>query len=857
MGKIQVKQHAAYPIAVSDQSTEHVSAFAARKQAAPSSLSDVSDPLYPSAPRMSEEGLRSSDGTKKRKHNSAATVTKSKVQRIKRRKTGGPNEQQPRTRTEPSTGGVPPETSHQARQVASDRHAALYAETLNEANLADIPATTDRNGGIDRISQSPEHSLGSERSLIESEPNVSQDQAASSEAESESNFQNPDGSWVPADDRTVVIPADRLLSTFVPTDDNVIEQTSSAWTVSLKAGDTIVLVGQYDLWVRRGAVSVLGAVLYANPKTQRIFAPSTHSLPVIKPIRNPYGSGHQQTIITVSNCSSGLRMLRQVSPKFCRLWNMRSLASAGVIPPLDLSQRTFQYLEKSSIDPCKRPLRAHETPSDWQLLVSTLASQSHVVPPKAVLVCGPKGSGKSTFSRMLTNAILTKLPATTQAGNTSRELSIVALLDLDPGQPEFSPPGEVSLVQLQCCNFGPPFSHPIASTSGSRVIRSHHIGSISPKDDPQHYLRCVLDVFHHYKLMLLQHPSCPLVVNTAGWIQGSGLELLVDCIHCMDLTDVIYTSTQGPPEVLETISRATTTCKIPLHCLSSQPVEVPARSAADLRVMQTMSYFHLDEPERGDLRWNAEPISDMTPFSVHYAGPNQAIYGVLLLGQELDPDFLDQVIEGCIVGLVVVEDDTALPLQSGVQESDIHSNAERSDRDEELSEPDDHDTMSITSNPGPSSTPNYNHKPPLPRTSSSIPYIPTISTLTPPLPPASSYSLGQALIHSIDSHHHIINLHTPVPVSTLNAFHHQRKKLVLVRGKLETPTWALKEDLYMQMRRRRRIIREGLYEGEVDAWGKEDTRQWAEGRKYVTFGERKGRGKVRRVRRDLGRKRAD
>lgn len=855
MGKIQVKQHAAYPIAVSDQSTEHVSAFAARKQAAPSSLSDASNPRYPSAPRVSEEGLRGSDGVKKRKHNSAVTVTELEVQKFKKRKTGKPSEQQPRTQAEPSTGRVPPGTSHQTRQATSNRRRAFYAESLNEDNLADVPATTDQNGKIESISQDPDHILGSERSLIESESNLSQDEAASSEAEID--FQNVDGPWLPAEDPTVVIRADRLLSTFVPTDDNVIEQTSSAWTVSLKAGNTIVLAGQYDLWVRRGAVSILGAVLYASPKTLRIFAPSTHSLPLIKSIRNPFGSGHQQTIITVCNCNSGLRLLRQVSPKFSRLWNMKSLASAGASPPSDLSQRTFQYLEKSSDDPCKRPLRAYETPSDWQLLVSTLASQSYVVLPKAVLVCGPKGSGKSSFSRMLANAILTKLPATAQAGNTSTEVSIVALLDVDPGQPEFSPPGEVSLVQLQRCNFGPPFTHPTASTDGWRAIRSHHTGSISPKDEPQHYLRCVLDLFHHYKQMLIQYPSCPLVVNTAGWIQGRGLELLVDLIHHVDLTDVIYTSTQGPLEVFESISRATTACKIPLHCLSSQPVEVPARSAADLRAMQTMSYFHLDEPEREDLRWNAKPISDMTPLSVHYAGPSQAIYGVLLLGQELDPAFLDQVLEGCIVGLVVVEDDTALPRRSEPQEPETNSNTEGSDLDEEPSEPDDHDSMSVSSTPDPSSSPNYNHKPPLPRTSSSIPYIPAISALTQPLPPGSSYSLGQALIHSIDPHHCIINLNTPVPVSALNALHRQRKKLVLVRGNLETPTWALKEDLYMQMRRRRRIIREGMYEGDIDAWGKEDTRQWAEGRKYVTIGDGKGRGKARRVRRDLGRKRAD
>ncbi len=254
----------------------------------------------------------------------------------------------------------------------------------------------------------------------------------------------------------------------------------------------------------------------------------------------------------------------------------------------------------------------------------------------------------------------------------------------------------------------------------------------------------------------------------------------------------------------------------------------------------------------------------MIPLSVHYAGPYQAIYGVLLPGLELDPGFLDQVLEGCIVGLVVVEDDAVLPCPSKMQDPGVNSNNKGSDLDDASgygvplpSESNNHDCMSVTSNPSPSPSPNYNHTPPLPRNSSSIPYIPATSSQTGPLSPTSSYSLGQALIYSIDPDHHIINLHTPVPISALNALHCQQKKIVLVRGNLETPTWALKEDLYMQMRRRRRVVREGLYQGEVDAWGKEDTRQWAEGRNYVTIGDTKGKGKVRRVRRDLGRKRVD
>ncbi|KAL8932166.1 MAG: hypothetical protein Q9211_006483, partial [Gyalolechia sp. 1 TL-2023] len=380
----------------------------------------------------------------------------------------------------------------------------------------------------------------------------------------------------------------------------------------------------------------------------------------MKSIWNPFGPAKQQTVITVSSCSSGLRSLQHLSSKFGRIWNFSTLKPHkqpfSVIP----TRRTFQLLNLDSDDAYKRPLRSFTTPTDWQSLISTLILQTQRNQPKIMLVCGPKGSGKSTFSRVLANAIITKPSLNLNPGDNAKMASCIALLDIDPGQPEYSPPGEISLTKLKCCNFGPPFTHPAAITKGVELIRSHHIGAITPSGDPGHYLQCVLDLFLHYKHLLSQHPHCPLVINTAGWIQGCGLELLVDLVRYMSPTDVIYTSNQGPGEVIETITQATRGNKASLHFLTSQPSGMMPRNPTELRLMQTLSYFHLDEPELDNLRWNAKPVTDAIPLSVHYAGPNQSLYGVLLVGNELDPELIGQVLEGCVVGLAVVEDDAAL-----------------------------------------------------------------------------------------------------------------------------------------------------------------------------------------------------
>ncbi|KAI4178319.1 MAG: hypothetical protein LQ348_005631 [Seirophora lacunosa] len=815
----------------------HVSAFAAWQKAhAP--LSDASHrPHYP----RSEVRGGHSEATEKRQ--SVQTKALSALQKSKRRKTKNIAKERSGTQAHPSTCAVTGGTI----QGGLFRADGLAAEKVT-MNVA----TNCQKGELETDHQESHLNLLVRESRAYS-------RGPSSQSDSEENIEVQ-----PPSDREIlklsqiVTATDRQLSTFVPTEKNVVKQTSTAWTVSLKEGDVLCLVGQYDIWIRKGAISVFGATLRQSSRLYRVFAPSTHSLPSVRPLRNPFGPGNQETLITISNCNSGLRLLGQASPKLSRLWNKASFRSDGTGLALDLSNRTFTFLGRSSDDAYKRPLRVIETPSDWQALIAALTSLSHAQQNKTLLVCGPKGSGKSTFSKMLTNALLTIRQKPSDTNNSSRDTPVVAFLDVDPGQPEFSPPGEICLVQLLRCNLGPSFSHPVALDNGVQLVRAHHIGSISPKNDPQHYSRCVLDLIRHYKQMLVQYPSCPLIVNTAGWIQGTGLELLEDFIGRIGPTDIIYTSTQGPSEVVETISKAATEASIPLHFLVSQPAEVASRNAADLRMMQTMSYFHLDELEKGNLRWNATPINEMAPMSVHYAGPNQALFGVLLQCHELEPECVAQILEGCIVGLVVVEDNAALQQVIEGHDSRASSSEENSndDHDDNVSPPSD----SADPDPMPLSfkeARNYNHIPSLPRTPDQIPYIPFRSSLTPPLPPAYTYSIGQALVDSIEPYTQTLNLITPVPSSTLNALHDQRKRIILVRGNLETPTWAYKEDLYMQMSRRKRIAREGLYAELAEAWGQEDSRKWAEGRRWVSFAEKGRKGKVRRTRRNLGKKKAE
>ncbi|KAL8708778.1 MAG: hypothetical protein Q9225_007556, partial [Loekoesia sp. 1 TL-2023] len=655
-----------------DSSAGHVSAFAARKQA-------VQIPSSNRVPAAAGDGDNGSNTARKRKKTPATTVVQSfesrQQQRKKRKIENAPKPNKPPSHQKPSAARTTTEKVPQFTSVAAIQKGSRSEGASSIENVIDVPVETFREGSAPATSPDRDYDLYRRSSTFTTKDPESEGEAK--ETYNEEIQSDPEGSngYGPVPDySTALRPANRQLSNFVPTKSSVIDQSESEWTISLREGETLTLLGQYNLWIRRGAVSILGAVLHQSSIAHRVYVPSTHSLPFIRPIRNPFGSAKQQTVITVSNCSSGLRLLRQLSSRFGRIWNSNAAETARDTFPANDLGKTFQLLHVTSDDAYKRPLRPLEIPTDWQSLITTLTSQTQTNQPNAMLVCGPKGSGKSTFSRMLSNAILTKPSINSNLGSIMRNDRCIALLDIDPGQPEFSPPGEISLVQVTCCNFGPPFTHPTASTDGVKRIRSHHIGAVSPKDDPQHYLRCALDLFHHYKQLLAQDYCCPLIVNTAGWIQGAGLELIVEFVRLLTTTDVIYTSTQGPPEVVEAITKITTEAKISSHYLTSQPVEMTPRSAADLRMMQTLSYFHLDEPEKGNLRWNAKPVNEMTPLSVHYAGTRQSIYGVLLLGQELDPEFLAQVLEGCIVGLAVIEDDAALPSLDEAPKQDAEMN---------------------------------------------------------------------------------------------------------------------------------------------------------------------------------------
>ncbi|KAG2586533.1 hypothetical protein PVAP13_5NG120816 [Panicum virgatum] len=158
-------------------------------------------------------------------------------------------------------------------------------------------------------------------------------------------------------------------------------------------------------------------------------------------------------------------------------------------------------------------------PPDWASAVTLVSS--HSTPP-VVVVCGPKNSGKSTFSRILLNALLPRHGK-------------VAYLDTDVGQPEFGLPGCLSFHIVDEA------LEDLLNPTLREAERCCFFGDISSKRDPEAYLNCLFHLYDYFvgKYRCDENEMLPLIVNTPGWVKGAGFDMLVEMLRYISPTLVV------------------------------------------------------------------------------------------------------------------------------------------------------------------------------------------------------------------------------------------------------------------------------------------------------------------------------
>ncbi|KAK4131405.1 hypothetical protein BT67DRAFT_458017 [Trichocladium antarcticum] len=608
-------------------------------------------------------------------------------------------------------------------------------------------------------------------------------------------------------------------SSFKPTKTKLQRKAGGRLVLATSEAERLLVLGSYGVRVRAGEATIAGAILSPSDDVQWVHAPHCHAVPVLRTA--------EDTVLELQPhpAARGLRQLARLNPAFGRLWNETlpqdtDSGRAGKYPA------SFQIIYTSEDAPKRAVMQELVAPGAWNKKLSGLAAARRKATP-VIFLCGPKSSGKSTFGRLLANRFITD-----RGGARNRPWSSVMVLDLDPGQPEYSPPGVVSLSRISTPNLSPSFCHPtLTPTQGQ--IRAHAIASVTPALDPSHFIECALDLFAHYQ----RGPDAksPLIINTPGWVQGTGLDILSELITALRPTEVLYMSQDGPSETVSTLqsAAAATNPPIPFTPLPSQPTDTaPPRTSLHLRTMQTMSYFHLSQTlaqtatAAATQTWDPAPLTALPPYRVRYT---TGFRGILCYDHQPAASLLAEAINGTILALVKVEStrafrDLLLPPNSSPPAFQPLT-TETSPTTQSKTK-----TKTKTNN----KTSNKQPEPP-------IPLIPNPQGRT--LDPRHSRLLGLVLVRGVDAARHELQLLTPLSRDTVSAL--DGDELVLVAGRFDTPSWAYAEDLCR--RRGGGAGEEGVEDGEEG----EAEVPWVE----MLHGSQKRAvgSKVWRVRRDLGR----
>eukprot|EP00887_Chlorella_sp_A99_P005329 scaffold1.g5329.t1 len=338
--------------------------------------------------------------------------------------------------------------------------------------------------------------------------------------------------------------------------------TSAGVRAVLPAERALLFVGRGTLAVQSGEVAVAGRVVSAATGPMELSADERVGGPLILQVHSAEGqvplASRSEAVFSLARSSD------QVAPRA-----VAGSAAAGRPARLGFEA----YLDDDPAAPVALPLPPLWHQAAGEVAASVVAGAAVGAQPALVVVCGAKKVGKSTFARLLTNMLLNHHPA-------------VAFLDTDCGQPEFTPPGLVSLSIVRQPVVGPPHMH-----LGAPAL-THFVGDLSPSSDPVAYLAHIRSLHSWY----FQHGAAavaasghlpdalgasggapsggrahavppPLVVNTHGWVKGLGFDVLVEMLAGLPVTHCVQIASSNSKK------------NLPPGCFWLPPAE-PAPAAA-------------------------------------------------------------------------------------------------------------------------------------------------------------------------------------------------------------------------------------------------------------------------------------
>jgi polynucleotide 5'-hydroxyl-kinase GRC3/NOL9 len=458
------------------------------------------------------------------------------------------------------------------------------------------------------------------------------------------------------------------------------------------------------------------------------------------------------------------------------------------------------------------------------------------------MICGPPNSGKSTLARYLTNRLLSFV----------RQKNGIAYLDLDPGQPEYSLPGNLTLSQIKHFNFGPPYTHAFIEhnflSKDEDIVEmfSQHYGYFSPRDARDEYIACALDLFKAYDNL---RQRCPLIINCCGWFQGYGGSIIDTLIRSIKPDYVLLLQKPGYEDVNNTVKLAASYVG---SCLrefdTSTVVSSSRRTAAELRDMQQCSYFHSDGFENGMYKWTANLLMQQSCDKLVHADEIPMFYenepiiaGVILSGNEINFDMLKMTIEDTILSLVYITDEAVIDDSSYSRNYAFDHSASHSN-----------DSIVIMDGMN-----KWVRK----RNVDNIPYFTTESGCNPQLNLSRTRCLGQVFLREVTSEY--FGVHSKIDKRFIASITSRGGFLLLIRGEIGQPEWAYKEvywegvwaqrvnEKWKKLKREHDIKTDSSSEEEADENWIQDLADRTDYLEYVTNDDSRKLNRIRKIRRNL------
>lgn len=228
----------------------------------------------------------------------------------------------------------------------------------------------------------------------------------------------------------------------------------------------------------------------------------------------------------------------------------------------------------------------------------------------------------------------------------------VLFLDIDPGHPEFSAPGVISLAHVRTPILGSPFTNLILPGAvENSMLRMHYLGANTPQEAPAHYQKSVRDLLSLYG----NYENLPLVINTSGYNTGSGISILLSAMRDMPLTDIVQIGAMRNDGVYELSQSSPMGQQRSLTQVPSQSHGAPLKSGVELREMQQQSYLHSLAVVNGRLVWDPLPTQTLREILSPAAEMVSEVFMVVVVGQELAPEHIVTALNESVVAFVSIK----------------------------------------------------------------------------------------------------------------------------------------------------------------------------------------------------------